>query len=264
VELIQYEVSPGYSFSNQGVVLTLLRENSSFPGAIMLHVLLIALSTLTLIDDTKPNAKDALKGFQELIGNWRGTGEQGSGTAAEKTRGFWKETISWSWKFRGNDAWLTFTIDKGKHFKGGEVRSLGEDKFQLIMTTLDGKIQNFEGKLSSNGRKLVAERTDEDRAEDARLTLSLVGEIRYQYILESRPRDRKLYSRVFQVGATREGESLAGAAKSNAPECVVSGGLGTTKVSYKGETFYVCCSGCAEAFKDDPEKYIKEFKAKKK
>ena len=34
------------------------------------------------------------------------------------------------------------------------------------------------------------------------------------------------------------------------------------QVSYKGETFWVCCSGCADAFKENPEKYIAEFKAK--
>ncbi|NBS91117.1 MAG: YHS domain-containing protein [Planctomycetota bacterium] len=34
-------------------------------------------------------------------------------------------------------------------------------------------------------------------------------------------------------------------------------------VSYKGETFYVCCSGCKDAFVENPEKFIKEFKAKK-
>ena len=45
---------------------------------------------------------------------------------------------------------------------------------------------------------------------------------------------------------------------------VVSGGIGTSTVSYKGETFYVCCSGCAEAFRENPEKYIAEFEAKKK
>ncbi|MBL8823139.1 MAG: YHS domain-containing protein [Planctomycetia bacterium] len=83
-------------------------------------------------------------------------------------------------------------------------------------------------------------------------------------MLETKPKDRRLYAKTFQVGATREGESLAGAAKSSGPECVVSGGLGTTKVMHKGETYYVCCSGCLDAFKDDPEKYIKEFKAKKK
>lgn len=219
--------------------------------------------TVLFVDD-KSSPKDALKGFQELIGSWRATGEPATGSSAEKSKGFWKETISWSWKFKGNDAWLTFTIDKGKHFTSGELRSQGDDKFQLIMTGPDGKKQTFEGKLASNGRKLVAERTDTDRTDDAKLTISLVGEIRFQYSLETRPRDRKLYTKLFQVGATREGESLAGSAKSNAPECVVSGGLGTMKVMHKGETFYVCCSGCLEAFKDDPEKYIKEFKAKKK
>ena len=35
-------------------------------------------------------------------------------------------------------------------------------------------------------------------------------------------------------------------------------------VQYMGETFYVCCSGCADAFKENPKKYVDEFKAKKK
>ena len=218
---------------------------------------------LLLPTDDPKSAKEALQSFQELIGGWRATGEPGTGSAADKAKGFWKETISWSWKFKGEDAWLTFTADKGKHFTAGELHSKG-DKFQLLLTAADGKKQTFEGKLTSNGRKLIADRTDADRSEDARLTLSLVGDIRFQYTLETKPLDRKLFTKVFQVGATREGESLAKAAKSNAPECVVSGGLGTMKVSYKGETFYVCCSGCAEAFKDNPEKYIAEFKAKKK
>jgi len=28
-------------------------------------------------------------------------------------------------------------------------------------------------------------------------------------------------------------------------------------------TYYVCCSGCRDAFNENPEKYIKEFNAKK-
>ena len=40
-------------------------------------------------------------------------------------------------------------------------------------------------------------------------------------------------------------------------------GLGTTPIQYKGETYWVCCSGCAEAFRENPEKYIAEFKARK-
>ena len=34
-------------------------------------------------------------------------------------------------------------------------------------------------------------------------------------------------------------------------------------VTYKGETFYVCCSGCRDAFNENPEKFIKEYEAKK-
>src|SRR5439155_27072915 len=65
-----------------------------------------------------------------------------------------------------------------------------------------------------------------------------------------------------QVASTKIGESLGATEKKQ--ECVVSGGVGTMAVSYKGETFYVCCSGCRDEFNANPEKYIKEFKAKKR
>jgi hypothetical protein len=58
------------------------------------------------------------------------------------------------------------------------------------------------------------------------------------------------------------GESLG--KKETKNECVVSGGLGTMTVSYMGETYYVCCSGCADEFRANPKKYVDEFKAKKK
>ncbi len=226
--------------------------------------MLVLLLTSAFVLDDQLNPRAALKSFQELIGQWRATGEPATGTQSEKAKGVWKESIEWSWKFKGEQAWLTFAIDNGKYFTKGELRSLAADQYHLLLTTRQGQLQNYEGKLTNNGRKLVLERTDKDRQEDARLTLSLIGDIRFQYLLETKPRERKLYTRVFQVGATREGESLAGATKSNAPECVVSGGLGTMKVSHQGVTYYVCCTGCLEAFKENPEKYIAEFKAKKK
>ncbi len=70
-----------------------------------------------------------------------------------------------------------------------------------------------------------------------------------------------LVTKVYNVASTRKGITLGPTAKKNV--CVVSGGLGTRTVSYKGETYYVCCSGCADAFQENPEKYIAEFKAKK-
>jgi YHS domain-containing protein len=44
------------------------------------------------------------------------------------------------------------------------------------------------------------------------------------------------------------------------PECVVTGGKGTIAINYKGATYYVCCSGCKQAFNENPEKILAEYK----
>src|SRR5436190_1516789 len=72
------------------------------------------------------------------------------------------------------------------------------------------------------------------------------------------------FSRLYQVGATKEGMPLATREGSGGPECIVSGGQGTIKVMYKGQTYFVCCSGCKTAFLDEPEKFIKELQDKQK
>ena len=53
------------------------------------------------------------------------------------------------------------------------------------------------------------------------------------------------------------------AAGQKGPECIVTGGLGTMQVSFGGNTYYVCCTGCRDAFNDDPAKIIAEYKARK-
>jgi YHS domain len=63
------------------------------------------------------------------------------------------------------------------------------------------------------------------------------------------------------VACNKVGESLGAKEKKNL--CIVTGGLGTSTVMYKGQTFYVCCSGCRDAFNENPEKFIKEWEAKK-
>ena len=85
--------------------------------------------------------------------------------------------------------------------------------------------------------------------------------VRFIYRMAHKEDGSQLYHKDFLVQATREGEALGPTESKNI--CVVSGGLGKIQVSYKGETFWVCCSGCADAFKENPEKYIAEFKAKK-
>lgn len=208
----------------------------------------------------KKTPKKALQALNDLIGNWRGTGEP-NGTRDEKQRNFWQEKIAWEWRFKGKDVYLHAAFDKSKHFTTAELRYLPDKGcYQLTATTPDKDKLIFEGRLDK--KYLSLERTDEKAKEKQRLVLALLHFNRHFYRYEVKPADRTSFREVYRVGATKEGVEFAG--EDDKPECVVSGGLGTMPVTYKGQTFYVCCSGCRDAFNDDPEKYIKEFEARKK
>jgi hypothetical protein len=221
--------------------------------------LLVALVALPATAAERP-AREALKPFNDLIGSWRCTGTP-EGTREEKQKGFWTETASWSWQFKGDDAWLTATIDKGKYFTRCELRYLPDkEAYQLTLTTPAKQSLAFVGKL--NDGRLTLTRDDDKTRESQQLVVSLLHANRFVYSYSVKPQGKTLFAKLYQVGCTKEGEDFAiGDGK---PECVVSGGLGRTAVTYKGQTYYVCCSGCADAFKEEPEKYIKEFEAKKK
>lgn len=207
----------------------------------------------------KKTPKEALQALHDLVGTWRATGEPQQGTREQKQRGFWTEAISWEWQFKG-EACLKAVIDKGKHFTGGELRYLPEtDRYRLSLVTVGTKeTVSFEGELKN--RRLVLERLDESRKETQRLTVNLLHENRYLSRYEVKPDGITVFTPVYQVGATKEGVPFA--TDSGKPECIVSGGLGTSTVTHKGKTYYVCCSGCREAFLEEPEKYIKEYEAK--
>jgi hypothetical protein len=204
--------------------------------------------------------REALQAFHDLIGSWRATGTP-DGTREEQQRGFWKESIYWQWQFKGPDAWLKVSFEKGKHFTEGELRYLPDtDGFQLTLFTPADKALTFAGRLSD--RRLTLERQDDAKKETQRLVFTLLHENRFLYRYEVKAHHRPLFTRLYQVGATKEGVPFAGPADSR-PECVVSGGLGTIKVSYKGQTYFVCCTGCRDAFKDEPEKFLKEYQERK-
>ncbi len=207
--------------------------------------------------------RQALKPFNDLVGSWRGTGEP-EGTRAQKQKGFWVEGIGWEWQFKGGDAWLRLAFDKGKYFSRGELRYLPEkDAYRLAVVTADKKELSFEGQLEPGGKRLTLDRADPDTNETQRLVFSLLHPNRHLYRYEVRPAGRTTFTRVYQVGATKEGVPFASKGDTS-PECVVSGGKGTIAVSHKGKTYYVCCTGCRDEFNDNPEKYIKEFEERLK
>ena len=67
------------------------------------------------------------------------------------------------------------------------------------------------------------------------------------------------FTRLIEVGLTKDGESLASAraAHSERPKCIVTGGSATMSMSYQGRTFLICCTGCRDEFIENPEKYFK-------
>lgn len=220
-------------------------------GLAGLLVLIAAAAAPTAGPAAKRSPKEALQAFNNLIGSWRATG-QPEGTLQEKQRGFWTESQTWEWQFKGDDAWLKVAIDRGKHFSGGELRYLPDrDLYRLTLTTPAKETLTFEGPLKEEGRdgdrRLVLDRTDYTTHQTQRLIVTFLHANRFLIRYDVKPADRPVFKKVYEVGVTKEGVAFAGPGD-NEPECVVSGGRGTIPVTYKGETYYVCCTGCRDAF----------------
>ena len=139
---------------------------------------------------------------------------------------------------------------------------LDKKLYQLTLTTKDDKKQVFTGPLDTEKSQLTMERVDPDTKETQQVVMNTAVEgARFIFRMAHKDEGKSQYKKDFLVQATRVGVSLGAEEAKNI--CVVSGGLGKMQVSYMGETFWVCCSGCADAFKENPAKYVAEFKAKK-
>lgn len=219
-----------------------------------------AMATSLLADDP---ARAALQKLNDFVGEWKGAGGPDKPKPDPRDE-IWKETISWSWKFKAKEAWLTFTIKDGKYLKSGEVRAKSDGK-SYEMTVVDIKDQkiNYTGKRDDKGY-FTFENVDAATGDTHQIVMNTAAEgVRLVYRYSVKPKGRTTFTKVYQVAATREGEALGVASsRKKGNECIVTGGLGTITISYKGKTYYVCCTGCKEAFESDPEKYIKEAEKK--
>ena len=202
-------------------------------------------------------AKEALEKLGEFVGEWNG-----NGSAPQKGRDqIWTETLNVSWKFKGDNAWIEFTIKDGKFLKSGELRYDPIKKvYKLDMTGTDKSMTHYDGSLVKG--KLVMTAKDPASNDVSRLTLYTVsGGARMLLKAETQPKGRGLFDDQFEVAAGKAGESFAGGGKKN--ECLMTGGLGTIPVSYNGKTYYVCCGGCRDEFNSDPKKYVAAYEKKK-
>jgi YHS domain-containing protein len=239
-----------------------LQERTSMKRSLVaLALFVLFILSAPAASTAKPTPKEALQSFHDLIGSWRGTGTPSGGTREQRDKGFWQETIAWQWQFKGSDVWLRADLDKGKWYSRLELRYLPKKELYQLKAWTAGKDElTFEGKLDK--KRLTVTRDDARGKQTQQLIFSLLHANRYLYRLETKPADATSFTPVFQVGATKQG--VAFAVEEEGPECIVSGGRGTMAVSYKGQTYYDCCSGCRDAIKEEPEKYIKEYEESKK
>lgn len=210
---------------------------------------------------TKSAAKEALMPFQDLVGGWVGTGQP----KRNSTSGAWREKAEWRWKFAGEQVALEYAVEEGKLLKSALVSFDPKSKsFRLKTVELGAaKDQTIEREYlgEPNGNKLVFDTPAKEGAEGRRITITRLNEKRTLVLFEQRGAGQNFFNRIAEVGYTREGTRLAESDQTG-PECVVTGGAGTIKVSFKGETYWVCCTGCRDAFNDDPEGVLADYRKK--
>ena len=201
--------------------------------------------------------KEGLQALQEFIGGWKGT-------ANDKNAGFWTEKSNWSWRFKGKDRWMTFDLENSKLYKGGEVRFLADKgKYQITIIDKKDKKSVYLGEMKKSA--LVVERINPDTSDTEQIKINLAGGgDRLIYAMSVKPDGRTLFNKKLEVGYTREGVTFGLEAGGKRPECCVTGGLGTSTVTFMGATYYVCCSGCRDAFNENPAKVVAEYLKKKK
>lgn len=231
-----------------------------FRCAAPLFVLALVVLPIRAADDVKLPSIEALKPFNLLVGTWKGAGVP-EGTLEERNKGHWNETLMWEWKFKDNEAWITVAFDKGKYFQRGELRHLPKDNvYQMKLNTIDRQSLMFTGTFKD--KSLTLERIDEKTKDTHKLVFSLFHSNRIVYRYEVKPADKTFFTKLYRVGATKDGEPFVSTGF-NEKECIVSGGAGTSTVTYQGKTYYVCCSGCRDAFYETPAKYVAEFEKKR-
>jgi len=215
-----------------------------------------AAKTKPLTKAEKAAAQKALEPFNSYVGGWRGAGQVRRGSRA----GAWQENGIFVWNFDNGGVGIQYDVKEGKHIRKGILTwDAKAKKFRMEAIFADKMKRKYTGEFAKNAFVLEAE--PDEKGYVSRVTIRQLNEKRMLVLYEARKATQSFYRRLGEVGYTREGTRLA-SSDSTGPECVVTGGAGTIAVSFKGKTYYVCCTGCRDAFNDDPEGILADYRAK--
>ncbi len=221
------------------------------------------------------SAQKELAALQDFVGPWRGVGQIRRGS----NQGAWIEQAEWVWKFDDQTAAIEFKAPKAKHLRSGVITpSAQAGRLQLDALLADSTPVHYEGsvvnqkqdgkeqgaqKKSDSGRLVFeasSKQTTEKPTAPARITLRLTAGGKRLVVLLERRLGESRYARMAEIGYTRRGSQFGQGA--SYIECVVTGGLGTIPVTYEGQTYQVCCSGCRDLFDANPQTVLEEYRAR--
>lgn len=215
---------------------------------------------------------DALDPLQILIGSWRGVtnNDFGQGKAVDNS--------SWAWDFLSDpdQPALVFTSKDNPYYNSGRMTWLTDDnKFELKLETPEKQTRLFHGEYTQPVQEVVGDdeklhRTykvafTETEPADEKDAWQLVfnQQENNRFLLEMSKKRGSRFVRMDTVASQRQGTSFALNDEDYGDRtCIISAGLGTSQVSYKGKNYWVCCSGCKAAFEEDPERWLAKLKMK--
>ncbi len=226
------------------------------------RLILIALAALCMAGaetDSRDADKQALSALQPYVGQWRGVGQPRRGS----TKDAWIELADWAWKFSGNRAAIAFEAPQGKIYRQGELRPGDKPgEFRFVGTLPDGTHEELTGSLDKEGVLVLAAKSPQ-AGRPAQIAIRQVasGDRLVVSMQQTSPAANNLLIALAEIGYTRQGSNFGKG--STGPECVITGGFGSMKVDYKGQQYYVCCTGCRDLFNDDPEAALAEYRTRK-
>lgn len=202
----------------------------------------------------RQQSQEALAKFNSLIGGWRGVGQPRRNSTSDA----WSETAEWVWDIKKDKSsvGIRYDVKNGKLLESALLTYDPQTKqYTLSAKFADKSERKYVGKFADN--KLTLDSAADDAGNVHQVVVTLLNDKRTLVLFQSKKAEQKLFNRVAEVGYTREGTRLA-VEGADGPECIVTGGKGTMSTVYKGKTYYFCCTGCRDAFNDDPDGIIAE------
>ena len=225
-------------------------------------------ASLQAADDAKTGeaadpALAALQQVQDVVGAWEGLGAKADKSAE------WTEEMSFAWKFgKGGKMSLYAKFKDGKDDKPGRLFDQAAimfdpaaKKYVLKAYRKDAEEPlEFVGVRHDSGLRFDRVKKGNARDDLDRVEWKILND-GDRVVYSVARRIGKTYRAVATVGLTRQGTAVA-SREANGPKCIVTGGAGTMTVTFEGQTYYVCCTGCRDAFNAEPQKFIARAKAK--